>query len=149
MHVSRDFLRSLFLFKSRNNRARKVQTQPRTRVVVALCANHKYLHLYDAGNFHWRNFTICSHSFTNLEDLSIDETVSRKCLQNVNSLGFRWFDWWIVFIIMTMSYDNSFIFKRLKFLAGLGIYKLMDCLQLLRLQGCIYVGTNQNRIPTK
>lgn len=93
-------------------------------------ANHEYLR-YPLESLVEENFAIYSHSFANLGDFSIDDAVCGKCFQNANFLGLHRFDWWPVFTIMTISHDNGLISKRLKFLAGRGVYKLVDCLQLL------------------
>lgn len=53
-----------------------------------------------------------------------------KCFRNANFLGLHRFDW-RVFTIITVFHDNGLISKRPKFLARRGVYKLVDCLQLL------------------
>lgn len=130
MRVSRDSLRSLFLFKfSRNDTTRKVQA--RAEAVIALCDRKPRVPILSSEKSRWRNFAVYSHSFTNLRDFSIGDAVCGKCFQNANFLGLHRFDWRVVFTIMTISHDNGLISKRPKFLAERGVYKLVDCLQLL------------------
>lgn len=134
MRVSRDSLRSLFLFKSsRNNRARKAQTRPRAGTVVALCcpANHKYLHLHYPLESPAEETLRFVRIHLRTWNFPIDEAVTRKRLQNANSIGLDRLDWRAVFTVMTISRDNGLIFKRPKFLVGRDVYKLVDCLQLL------------------